>query len=131
MDQDLLGGSPVSSDSTVIEGDPEIEICITGDGFSLGRIKLPINPYGGTHYRTQELGNSPIDEWVLDADAFKGIGSCSVRTHDSEGHRAMIFEIENLKHGDIIDQDVVLEMDGKKISLHIELKYNIRPYFQF
>ena len=129
MDQDQMGNSPVTPSTPVIEGDPEIELCISGEGFTLGRIKLPINPFGGTHYRTQELGNSPIDEWALDASAWKGIGSCSVRTHDSEGHRAMIFEYDNLKHGDVIDEDIVLEMDGKKIPLHVLLKYNIKPYF--
>ena len=129
MDQDLLGGSPASSSSSVVEGDPIIELCITGDGFSLGRIKLPINPFGSTHYRTQELGNSPIDEWVLDTTVWKGVCSCNVRTHDSQGKRAVMFEFDNIKNGDVIDQDVEFEMDGKKIPLHVQINYIIRPYF--
>ncbi len=116
-------GSPVFDP---FNSNPIIELSIKGEGFSLAKVKFPLNWYGGTHFRIQET-KGPIDEWVLDASLFKGILSFSVHTHNNEGKRTPIYSVEDLKDGDELNEDVVLQKDGVDIPLHIYLKYQIVP----
>ena len=116
----------MSPDLMTANGHPEIMLTIQGEGFSLTREKFALNPFGKTHYRTQENGLGPINEWVLEASVIDEIAACEVHTHDAQGKHVSIFSANGLRDGDVVEKEISLALDGRKIPLHITLKYLVQ-----